>query len=134
MTKFDIDQKSNHSIFEQVVSAAIKMILSGELKKDEAFPSIRKLAADLKIHPNTAHKVVQHLIKEQWLISVPGKGTIVASILKPSKKTRRELLSKEISQLISEAQRLGVSKNDVVDEIEVNWINIDELKVVSGDN
>ena len=39
---------------------------------------MRSLALDLKIHPNTAHKVVQHLIQERWLMAQPGVGTVVA--------------------------------------------------------
>ena len=64
MVPFKIKFTPGQSIFDQVVFAAIKSILAGELKAGEAFPSVRTLALDLKIHPNTAHKVVQHLIRE----------------------------------------------------------------------
>ena len=69
MVPFKIKFTPGQSIFDQVVFAAIKSILAGELKAGEAFPSVRTLALDLKIHPNTAHKVVQHLIQERWLTS-----------------------------------------------------------------
>ena len=46
------------SIFDQVVFAAVKAFISGEFQPGQAFPSVRALAAELKIHPNTAHKVV----------------------------------------------------------------------------
>jgi GntR family transcriptional regulator len=62
MVPFKIKFSAGESIFDQVVFAATKSILAGELKAGESFPSVRTLALDLKIHPNTAHKVVQHLI------------------------------------------------------------------------
>ena len=52
--------------------------LSGEFFPGQSFPSVRALAAELKIHPNTAHKVVQHLIQERWLEVHPGIGTVVS--------------------------------------------------------
>jgi DNA-binding transcriptional regulator YhcF (GntR family) len=66
------------SIFDQVVFAAIKAFVSGDYAPGQAFPSVRALAADLKINPNTAHKVIQHLIQERWLEVHPGIGTVVA--------------------------------------------------------
>ena len=78
MTPFKIKLDSKESIFDQIVFAATKAILSGAMKLDDAFPSVRALAVDLKIHPNTAHKVVQYLIQERWLNTRPGKGTTVA--------------------------------------------------------
>src|SRR5216683_2458986 len=62
MTHFGLVLQPGQSIFDQLVSAAQKAILSGELTEGQAFPSVRALAADLKIHPNTAHKAVQYLI------------------------------------------------------------------------
>jgi DNA-binding transcriptional MocR family regulator len=86
MVPFRIKFSPGHSIFDQVCFAAIKSILAGELKSGEAFPSVRALALDLKIHPNTAHKVVQHLIQERWLMewepwsrSHPRRARVIAS-------------------------------------------------------
>ncbi len=50
-------------ILDQLLLAARKAILSGEFSPGQPFPSIRSLAADLKIHPNTAHKAIQRLIQ-----------------------------------------------------------------------
>src|SRR5688500_5112603 len=69
VTPFRLTLAPGKSIFDQVVFAATRAILSGVLQPGHEFPSIRTLAADLKIHPNTAHKAVQHLIQERWLRS-----------------------------------------------------------------
>jgi GntR family transcriptional regulator len=53
---------------------------------------VRALAAEFKIHPNTAHKVVQHLIQEGWLEVRPGIGTVVAEIPEPRPGERKRRL------------------------------------------
>jgi len=134
MTPFRLNPNSGQSIFDQVVFAATKAILGGALKPGEPFPSVRTLAADLKIHPNTAHKAIQHLIQERWLISSPGKGTTVAAPPKARSGDRQKLLSQEIEQLVVEARRVGASLDEVQESIEAHWKSLEKLKVVSGDN
>jgi len=116
------------SIFDQVVFAAQKAFLSGEYQHGQAFPSVRTLAAELKIHPNTAHKVVQHLIQERWLEVHPGIGTVVAAppIARPG--DRQRLLRQEIEQLVVEARRVGVRLDDVVQAISSEWAKIDKAR------
>ena len=105
---FGLVLRSGQSIFDQVVFAAQKAFLSGEYRPGQAFPSVRALAAGLKIHPNTAHKVVQHLIHERWLEVHPGVGTVVAEVPKARAGDRRRLLQQEMEQLVVEARRVGL--------------------------
>src|SRR6476660_7034780 len=118
VTPFKIKLNPGQSIFEQIVFAATKAFVSGELPPGTPFPSVRALAADLKIHPNTAHKVVQHLIQERWLDVQPGIGTVVAA--RPSARAgdRQRLLQHEVEQLVVEALRVGVELDDVIDALE----------------
>ncbi len=136
MTPFKLNPKSGQSIFDQVVFAATKTILGGTLKAGDPFPSVRTLAVDLKIHPNTAHKVIQHLIQERWLISSPGRGTTVAEAPAARSGDRQRLLNQEIEQLVVEAHRVGVSLEEVQNSIEQHWKALQSVKakVVSGDN
>ena len=121
MVPFRIKLVSGQSLFDQVCFAAIKSILAGELKAGEAFPSVRTLALDLKIHPNTAHKVVQHLIQERWLDVRPGIGTVVAEPPKARRGDRRRLLKDEVEHLVVEARRVGADLDEVVDAISDAW-------------
>src|SRR5262249_37484691 len=105
--------KPGQSIFDQVVFAAKKAFVSGEYQPGQAFPSVRALAADLKIHPNTAHKIIQHLIHERWLESHSGIGTVVATPPEARAAEKRHLLQHEVEQLVVEAKRLGLSLTDV---------------------
>src|SRR5215475_6722893 len=102
------------SIFDQVVFAAIKAFVSGDYHPGQAFPSVRALAADLKINPNTAHKVIQHLIQERWLEVRPGVGTVVAEPPEARPGDRRRLLDHEVEQLVVEAMRVGLKEEDLL--------------------
>jgi GntR family transcriptional regulator len=124
VTLFRFTIRPGVSIFDQVVFAATKAFVSGELQAGQPFPSVRALASELKIHPNTAHKVVQHLIQERWLEVQPGIGTVVAA--RPSARAgdRQRLLQHEVEQLVVEALRVGVHLEDVIDAIEARWAKL----------
>jgi GntR family transcriptional regulator len=123
--------RPGQSIFEQVVFAAQKAFLSGEYRPGQAFPSVRALAAELKIHPNTAHKVVQHLIHERWLEARPGIGTVVAEPPRARVGDRQRLLQQEVEQLVVEARRVGVRLQEVVQAISNEWSKIDQAREVN---
>jgi GntR family transcriptional regulator len=121
MTLLRFTLRPGQSIFEQVVFAAVKAFISGEFQPGQPFPSVRALAADLKIHPNTAHKVVQYLIQERWLEARPGIGTVVAERPEVRSGDRKRLLKDEVEQLVVEAKRVGVELQDLLETIEVQW-------------
>jgi GntR family transcriptional regulator len=130
MVPFKVRFSAGQSIFDQVCFAAIKAILAGDLKAGEAFPSVRTLALDLKIHPNTAHKVVQHLIQERWLMAQPGVGTVVAQVPKARAGDRKRLLEDEVEKLVVEAVRVGATLDEVHLAVETTWRDVRGLKAV----
>src|SRR5271157_4951550 len=71
-------------LYEQVVYAAKKALISGQLRPGDPFPSVRTLSTALKINPNTAHKVITQLLNEGLLQVMPGTGTVVAQPSAPS--------------------------------------------------
>ena len=77
MIPFRVTLKPGTAIYEQVVYAAKKSILSGDIAPGERFPSVRALSQEMRINPNTAHKVVSQLIADRLLEVHPGLGTIV---------------------------------------------------------
>ena len=121
VTPFKLVLAPGESIFDQVVFAATRSILSGALRPGHPFPSVRVLAADLKIHPNTAHKVVQHLIQERWLEARPGIGTVVAEPPEARPGDRQRLLKDEVEKLVVEAKRVGANLDEVVAAIRTGW-------------
>ena len=118
--------KPGQSIFDQVVFAAKKAFISGEFQPGQAFPSVRTLAAELKIHPNTAHKVVQYLIQEGWLESRPGIGTVVAEPPEARAGERRRILQQEVEQLVVEAKRVGLELEEIKEAIEAQWTRLEK--------
>ena len=131
VTLFRFALRPGQSIFDQVVFAATKAFLSGEFRPGQAFPSVRTLAAELKIHPNTAHKVVQHLIQERWLEVRPGIGTVVAELPEARAGDRKRVLRQEVEQLVVEAMRVGVGLEEVLDAVEAQWARIEKPWEVS---
>lgn len=127
MTLLGFRLQPGQSIFDQVVFAAVKAFVSGEFQPGQAFPSVRALAADLKIHPNTAHKVVQYLIQERWLEARPGIGTVVAERPEVRVGDRKRLLKQEVEQLVVEAKRVGVDLQDLLESIKTQWQALDEI-------
>ena len=89
---------------------------------------MRTLAAELKIHPNTAHKVVQHLIQERWLEVHPGIGTVVAEPPQARPGDKKRLLHNEVEQLVVEAKRVGLSLQEVVEAIGAQWTKLDKTR------
>lgn len=108
------------SLYEQAAYAAKKAMVSGQMRPGDAFPSVRALSKALKINPNTAHKVVTHLIAEGLLEVRPGTGTVVASRASTPAE-RSHLLKKELEQLVVEAKRLGLELDDVTAAVEQHW-------------
>jgi GntR family transcriptional regulator len=132
MVPFKVKFNPGQSIFDQVVFAATRSMLAGELKPGEPFPSVRALALDLKIHPNTAHKVVQHLVQERWLSVQPGVGTVVAAPPKARAGDRKRLLEDEVEKLVVEAMRVGASLDDVQQAVKETWTDLRGLKSISN--
>lgn len=125
MTLLRFTLQPGQSIFDQLVFAAQKSLLSGEFSPGQAFPSVRALAVELKIHPNTAHKVIQHLIQERWLEARPGIGTVVAETPVARVADRRRLLNQHVEQFVVEAKKVGVSLAEVVQAISTHWTRLE---------
>jgi len=131
VTLLRLTLRSNQSIFDQLVFAAQKAFLSGEFQPGQTFPSVRELAAEFKIHPNTAHKVVQYLIQERWLEARPGIGTVVAKLPQARAGDKKRLLEQEVEQLVVEAKRVGLDVRELVAAIESRWMMLERSMEVS---
>jgi len=118
---FRVRFKPGLSIYEQVVYAAKKAVISGKLRPGDPFPSVRALSRELKINPNTAHKVVGQLVAAGMLEARPGVGTVVAVLPDASLSERTQLLGDEIEQVVVEAKKLGVSLDDILGAVAAHW-------------
>ncbi|PYY13121.1 MAG: GntR family transcriptional regulator [Acidobacteria bacterium] len=121
MIPFRVQFRPGLPLYEQVVYAAMKAMLSGRMRPGDAFPSVRALSRELKINPNTAHKVITQLITAGLLESRPGTGTVVAALPPSSSAQRTELLGAQIEQIVVDAKLLGISLDDVQASISQHW-------------
>jgi GntR family transcriptional regulator len=112
-----------------VIYAAKKAFISGEFTPGQPFPSVRTLAADLKIHPNTAHKVIQHLIQERWLEARPGVGTVVAEAPAARSGDKKRVLDQEVEQFVVEAMRVGLAEGELLEAVQRQWAKLAKIEV-----
>ena len=118
---FHVEFRPGGTIYEQVVYAATKAMMTGQLRPGDAFPSVRVLSRELKINPNTAHKVVTHLIGAGLLEIRSGAGTVVAKRPEASKAEKTKLLEEQFEELVVEGKRLGIELEDMQEAIEKHW-------------
>src|SRR5258706_15467774 len=125
---FRVDFRAGVSLYEQIVYAAKKAMISGQLRAGDPFPSVRVLSKELKINPNTGHKVIAHLIAAGLLETRPGIGTVVSALPEARSSERTELLGREIEELVVEAKKLGIGLEDVVDSLSAHWKRLSGLE------
>ncbi len=111
-----ISNSSSVPIYEQIKNSIIEQIINDELKEDEAIPSIRNLASDIKISVMTIKKAYDELEEEGYIISRQGKGTFVAP---KNNALAREKAQKDIEEYISKivdiANKFDIDKKEIVD-------------------
>ena len=118
--KLIISNSSSVPIYEQIKKAMIEQIMNGELKEDEALPSIRNLAQDIKISVMTIKKAYDELESEGYIISRQGKGTFVAP---KNTELAREQANKDIERHIEDvvdiAKQFKIKREDLKDLIDI---------------
>ncbi len=82
---------------------------------------MRALSRELKINPNTAHKVVAQVVQEGVLEVLPGQGTVVAKRQAPTRAERTALLGATLEELVVEARKMGLSLEEVRTALETQW-------------
>ncbi len=129
MIPFSLSFEPGLPLYEQVVYAAKKAIVSGQTRPGDPFPSVRELSKALKINPNTAFKVVTQLIAEGLIEVHSGRGTFVSARSASTATERGNLLDKELEQLVVEAKKLGLDLHKVIAAVTQHW---SRLEVVPG--
>ena len=118
----NINSKSGIPIYEQIERAFKDMIINGELKEGESLPSIRGLAADLRISVITIKRAYEDLEKEGMIYSVQGKGFYVDDPnLEYMKEKKTVGLEEKLSEWIAEAKASGMKIGEAVDMITILW-------------
>ncbi|WP_462419857.1 GntR family transcriptional regulator [Salinicoccus sp. Marseille-QA3877] len=118
---FDIDVRSRVPIYEQLVDNIKMMIIQNVLEKDEKLPSVRKMAQEITINPNTIQKAYRELESEGYIYSLPGKGSFVSDTKNTVSSQKIEVLKDNLEDIVKELIYLRVPVEKIktlVDEAE----------------
>ncbi|MCE4955951.1 GntR family transcriptional regulator [Macrococcoides caseolyticum] len=113
-----IDNRSRVPIYEQLINAFKVQIMNGVLQTDDQLPSVRQLAQELTINPNTIQKAYRELERLGYIYSVPGKGSFVNKVEDTMQKERIEMLSESLEKIVQELLFLGLTKEEIIEKIE----------------
>lgn len=108
-----IDYRDGRPIYEQIRDGFQKLILNGILKADDPMPSVRALAIELSVNPNTIQRAYRVMEDEGLLYSVKGRGSFVADPGGLKEKKTKELRL-ELDSLLARADSLGIPRADVL--------------------
>jgi len=106
-----VDFHSGEPVYQQIAQSMKGDIISGKLSRDELIPSIRELARDLKINPNTVARAYRELENEGYIYSRPGVGYFIKdSDKKTMEEKALEILAKEMAGIVDIARNYQVSR------------------------
>ncbi len=124
MKLFPIDFKAGVPVYEQVLYAARKAIVSGELKPGDDFPSVRALSAEYRINPNTVQKALTALKNEGLIESMPGVGNRVIAAPTATAQQKDKLLEGQLEAVALRAKQLGLSISEITEALREHWKNL----------
>ncbi len=114
-----LDYRDRRPIYEQIMKRFQELMVSGVMEQDSQLPSVRSLAMDLSINPNTIQRAYAELERKGYIYSVKGKGSFVADNTM-IKDTKKEAVLKKQEELAVEATFLAVEReqlHSIIDEI-----------------
>ena len=112
-----LDYRDSRPIYEQVQDGLRRLMVSGVLREGEKLPSVRALASQLAINPNTIQRAYEALEREGYVYSIGGKGSFVA----PRREVddgRKEELFKQLDAAVKELLFLGLTKEELIKRVE----------------
>ena len=113
----NLDYRDARPIYEQVRDNLRRLMVSGAIQEGEKLPSVRSLASNLAINPNTIQRAYNELEAEGYIYSVAGKGSFVSGTA-DADAARRETLRADVKKLLNELRYLGVTEADAAALIE----------------
>lgn len=108
----NINFRDSRPIYEQVKTTLRKLIVSGAMSPDEKLPSVRELASQLVINPNTIQRAYRELEQESYIISIPGKGSYANLSAQVDEGRKKELLT-ATDEIVAELLYLGVTPDEL---------------------
>lgn len=113
-----IDYQDRTPIYEQIVERIQMLIIKGILRADEQLPSVRKLATDLSINPNTIQKAFAVLEQQGFIYSVKGRGSFVSPDPGGGIAQKRDEFYGQLKEMINNAKDLKIGLSDLQRKVE----------------
>lgn len=123
---FILDLKSRVPIYEQLKNKTLELIMAGVLEQDSQLPSVRSLARDLGVNPNTIQKAYQDMEKEGIIYSVAGKGSFVNDIQSLRKKESQAAFE-SLDAICRQLKACGSTQKQIVEYVEKIFNEEDEV-------
>ncbi len=111
-----IDSNSSKAIYEQIYDEMARLILTKALKPDEKLPSVRELAAMLKINPNTIQKAYKNLEEDNYVYTVKGKGNFVKNAAE-LKSIHIKNTEDQLDRTVKTLRELGYKDDEVIERV-----------------
>ena len=111
-----LDYKDRRPIYEQVVSKFEELMLLGAMKENEPLPSVRSLAMELSINPNTIQRAYAELERQGYIYSVKGRGSFVADNRQIRERKRQEIWD-QLELLIWDAKGTGITMLEFQEQV-----------------
>ena len=112
-----LDYRDTRPIYAQIVDGYREKILAGICQAGDKLPSVRELAAELSINPNTIQRAYRQLEAEGWIATVPGKGCFVCGLQEYTTEQRQELLA-AFDKAAAALLQLGMSRAELAARLE----------------
>lgn len=109
---FLLDYKDRRPIYEQIIERFQELILCGALQAGEAMPSVRSLAVELSLNPNTIQRAYQQLERDGYIVSIKGKGSFVSDAQNAAESKRKEM-QREFRLCVERALAAGITKEEL---------------------
>ena len=116
-----VDYRDRKLIYEQLVDNVKDLILRGDLKRDEFLPSVRALARELGINPNTIQKAYAELERQGVIATLSGRGSVIVFDKDSMARSAEDDLRGEIAPLVMRAHTLGMTKEAFLSLAEACW-------------
>ena len=120
-----IDYKDRRPIYEQVIEKFQQMILCGALEPDSPMPSVRNLAMELSLNPNTIQRAYQELERQGYIYTLKGKGSFISNSMKAADHKRKEIQD-ELEKCVNNAFMAGITEDELRDMVEISIRRIKE--------
>lgn len=117
LMNISIDYTKREPIYEQIVREVEKLITLGVLTPGSQIPSVRALAYDLGINPNTVKKAYDMLEENGLIISKSTKGTFISDDVSMAKKQKIEELMGKIQDIIKELESYGLTREEIINRL-----------------